>query len=110
MVYIKIKGKIPKGSVRPNFVNVENKFKNKIILNIRKDFEMEGFREQIEFLRLLREKKLSPREHGLRILQEKLKESNCQLNIDEIFDLLIQGDNSMVFNILMGKQKTLKVM
>jgi DNA repair exonuclease SbcCD nuclease subunit len=30
LVYIKIKGKIPKDSVRPNFVNVENKFKNKI--------------------------------------------------------------------------------
>jgi len=107
LVYLKIKGKIPKDSVRPNFSNIENKFKDKFILSIQKDFDIEGFKEQIELIRMLREQKLSPREHGLKILQENLKQSNCSIKIEEIFDLLVEGNNEMIFNILLGKQKTL---
>lgn len=108
ILVLKIKGKVPKGDVLPNFIDIEERFKNKAIINIIKGFEVEGFKEQVELLRMLREQKLSPEEHGLKILQDRLKQSNCGINAIEIFDLLAEGDTDMVFNLLMGKQKTLK--
>jgi hypothetical protein len=59
-------------------------------------------------LNALKEQKLSPEEHGLKILQENLKQANCGIKIEEIFEYLVQGDVDLMFNILTGRQTTLK--
>jgi hypothetical protein len=59
-------------------------------------------------LKSLRDNRLSPEEHGLKILQENLKQVNCGIKIDEIFEYLVNGDVNLIFNILIGKQTTLK--
>ncbi len=107
LVYIKVKGQIPKDSVAPSFAELEEKYRNRAIININKDLTTEGFQEQVEFLRDLREQKLSPEEHGLKLLQKNLQEINCGLKIDEIFDHLVEGNSDMIFDLLMGRQKTL---
>jgi DNA repair exonuclease SbcCD nuclease subunit len=105
---INIKVKDVKRDSLINFSEIENKFSNKAIININKDIEAETLQEQLESIKNLREERLSPEEHGLRILQEKLKQFNCGIKIDEIFDYLVEGDVNLIFNILTGNQQTLK--
>jgi len=107
IINIKIKG-MKKGSLYSNFSDIEEKFSNKAIININKDFETDSLQEQLEIIKTLRDEKLSPEEHGLRILQEKIKQFNCGIKIDEIFDYLVEGDINLIFNILTGNQQTLK--
>jgi len=107
IINIKIKG-VPKNSLLFNISEVEEKFANKAIVNINKEMEAESLQEQLEIIKALREEKLSPEEHGLRILQEKLKQFNCGIKIDEIFDYLVEGDINLIFNILTGNQQTMK--
>ena len=106
IINIKIKG--VKKDLLLNLSEIENKFSNKAIININKDIEAETLQEQLESIKTLREEKLSPEEHGLKILQEKLKQFNCGIKIDEIFDYLVEGDINLIFNILTGNQQTLK--
>jgi len=106
IVNIKIRG--VKNSLFSNFNEIEEKFSRKAIININKETEIENLQDQLEMIKTLRNEKLSPEEHGLRILQEKLKESNCGIKIDEIFEYLVEGDTDLIFNILTGNQQTLK--
>jgi hypothetical protein len=99
---------VKRDSVLFNFSDIENKFSNKAIININKDIEIESLQEQLEAIKTLRDERLSPEEHGLRILQEKLKQFNCGIKVDEIFDYLVEGDINLIFNILTGNQQTLK--
>jgi len=107
IINIKIKGLIKRDYIPPNFSEIEEKFRNKAIININRDFEVEGFQEQVEMLRMLKEQKLSPEEHGLRILLENLKLINCGIRVEEIFDYLVDGNVDLIFNILTGNQQTL---
>jgi DNA repair exonuclease SbcCD nuclease subunit len=108
IINIKIRGMVKRDSVLFNFSDIENKFSNKAIININKDIEIESLQEQLEAIKTLRDERLSPEEHGLRILQEKLKQFNCGIKVDEIFDYLVEGDINLIFNILTGNQQTLK--
>ena len=107
LVFIKIKGTLPRDAVMPNLTELENKFSNRAIISINKNLEFQGFDEQVEFLRGLREQKLSPEEHGLKILQKNLQQLNCGIKVEEIFDHLVDGNNDLIFDLLIGKQKTL---
>ena len=108
VVNIKIRNMIRRDSLFSNFSDIEDKFRNKAIININKDIAAETLQEQLEMIKTLKSEKLSPEEHGLRILQEKLKQLNCGIKIDEIFDYLVEGDINLIFNILTGNQQTLK--
>jgi DNA repair exonuclease SbcCD nuclease subunit len=108
IVNIKIKGLIKKDQLLPSFSKIEEKFMDKAIININKDIEFEGFQEQMEMLNALKDQRLSPEEHGLKILQENLKQANCGIKVEEIFEYLVEGDIDMMFNLLTGRQTTLK--
>ncbi len=108
IINIKVKGLIKRDQLTPSFSKIEEKFSDKAIININKNLEIEGFKEQIEMLKTLKEKRLPPEEHGLKILQENLKQANCGIRVDEIFEYLIDGNTDLIFNILTGKQTTLK--
>jgi hypothetical protein len=100
--------RIKKDQLLPSFSKIEEKFMDKAIININKDLEFEGFQEQMEMLNTLKNQRLSPEEHGLKILQENLKQANCGIKVEEIFEYLVEGDIDMMFNILTGRQTTLK--
>ncbi len=104
VINIKVKG-VSK-SLPSNFGDIEDKFAKKAIVNINK--ETENLKEQIEEIKAQRGEKLSPEEHGIRILQEKLNEAHCGIKIEEIFEYLVEGDTDLIFNILTGNQQTLK--
>jgi DNA repair exonuclease SbcCD nuclease subunit len=108
IVNIKVRGLIKRDQLAPSFSKIEEKFSDKAIVNINKDLEFEEFQEQIEMLKTLRSNKLSPEEHGLKILQENLNQANCGIKVDEIFEHLVEGNTDLMFNILIGRQTTLK--
>ncbi|MBN2203136.1 MAG: DNA repair exonuclease [Candidatus Aenigmarchaeota archaeon] len=108
IVNIKVKGLVKKDSMLPKFSEIEEKFGDKSILNINKNLEVEGLQEQIEMLKTFKTNRLSPEEHGLRILQNNLDQMNCRIKVEDIFDYLVEGNTELIFNLLTGNQKTLK--
>jgi DNA repair exonuclease SbcCD nuclease subunit len=108
IINIKIKGMVKKDILLPKFSEIEERFSDKAIVNINKNLQVEGFQEQVEMLRMLREQRLSPEEHGLKILQENLKQVNCGIKVNEIFDYLVDGNTDLIFNLLTGKQARLE--
>ncbi len=108
IINIKIKGTVKKDVLLPKFSEIEDKFSDKAIININKNLQVEGFQEQVEMLRALRDQRLSPEEHGLKILQENLKQVNCGIKVNEIFEYLVEGNTDLIFSLLTGKQKRLE--
>jgi DNA repair exonuclease SbcCD nuclease subunit len=100
IIKINIKGIIPKSSHRPSFMAIENKYKDKAIIKIGRNFKSEDFEEQIELLRALREKRLSPEEQGVLLLRKNLEQTKCEIRPDELFDILMDGDTDKAMNIL----------
>lgn len=107
IVCIKIKGEIPKNSPPINLREIEMKFKDKFIININKKTQIQDIEEQLDLFKALKESRLSPEEQGLKILDTRLKKSNCDINPYDIFDLLVEGNTDLIFDIMTGKQKTL---
>ena len=84
------------------------------ILRIKKREMEEKEREFIRIIAAL-EAKYSKEEiktykgkEGLKILEENLKQVKCGVNVSEIFEYLVEGNNDLIFNLLIGEQKTLK--
>ncbi|MFH1229253.1 MAG: hypothetical protein V1678_02405, partial [Candidatus Aenigmatarchaeota archaeon] len=105
IINIKIKG--VKNSAVLNFNDIEERFGKKAIININKESEGDALQEQLDMIKTLRNERLSPEEHGLKILNEKLKQFNCGIKVDEIFEYLVEGNTDLIFNILIGNQQTL---
>lgn len=99
----KIKGTLPKDSAPIDFSDIEKKYSDRTIIKIDRNLKTESLKDQVELIRMLKEQKLSPEEHGLRILEENLKQLNCGINAQEIFDLLVEGDTENIFNLLVKK-------
>jgi DNA repair exonuclease SbcCD nuclease subunit len=103
IINIKIKGM---KNTPVNFRDIEEKFGKKAVININK--ESESMKEQLEAINSMKGERLSPEEHGLRILNDKLKEFNCEIKVDEIFEYLVQGEIDQLFGIITGQQQTFK--
>lgn len=107
IVVIKIKGTLPKDCPQPNFRDLEDRYREKFILYINKNIEMQELGDQLELFKNLKENRFSPEEQGLKLLESRLGQMNCAINSNEIFDLLVEGNTDTLFNLLTGKQKTL---
>jgi DNA repair exonuclease SbcCD nuclease subunit len=109
LVRLKILGK-ESSIIDKEIKSIEKKYSEKTILRIVKELETPEITEKMEFLRNLREKKLSVEEMGLRVLTNNLKE----LGFEEIFEpdyvlkLLMEGEIERTMNILLGEQLTLR--
>ncbi len=88
---------------------IERKFSGRAILFFSKEVESEEVSEKIEFLRNLREQKLSVEEIGLNILKKNLEELNFEPVFDheKVFWLLSEGKVEEALNLIVGEQKTL---
>lgn len=89
--------------------DVERKYSGKAVLIFAKELESPEMTEKIEFLRNLREQKLSTEEIGLNLLKKNLDEFQFDYAFDyeDFFKLLTEGEVDRTFNILIGEQKTL---
>jgi len=90
---------------------VEKKYADKAVLVLAKELESPEIAGKIEFMKNLREQKLSVEEIGLQLLKQNLEEMNFEKSFDfeSAFSLLSEGDVEKTFSILMGEQKTLRV-
>lgn len=89
--------------------DLEKKYNGKAILIFAKELESPEITEKIEFLRNLREQKLSTEEVGLNILKKNLDNLQFEpmFDFEDFFRILSEGEVDNAFNILIGEQKTL---
>ena len=89
--------------------SIERKYYGKAFVNFVKELESPEITQKIEFLRNLREQKLSTEEIGLEVLGKNLGELgfNSAFDYDHTFKLLSEGEIERVFGILLGEQITL---
>jgi len=108
IIKIKLKGEETK-VIDQDLKLVEEKFADKAILMIVKELESPEISEKIEFLRNLREKKLSIEEMGLNLLHENLKELNFSFKLtpEKLFNLFEKSADDAL-QILLGEQLTLE--
>jgi DNA repair exonuclease SbcCD nuclease subunit len=90
--------------------NLEKKFSGRAIIIFAKDFESPEVAEKAEFLRALREQKLSVEDMGMEILKKNLEELGFSSSFDfeHIFRMLSEGDVEKALKILLEEQKTLE--
>ena len=108
IVRIKIYGKEAEVSDH-DLRDLERKYSDRAILIFAKELESPEVAKKTEFLRALREQRLSVEEIGLEILDKNLEELGFSKSFDseQIFRLLSDNEIENVFNILLEEQKTL---
>jgi DNA repair exonuclease SbcCD nuclease subunit len=91
--------------------SLEREFSDKAYLIFSKELETPELTEKIEFMRNLREQRLSIEEIGLNLLRRNLEELNFKQSFDynSLFSLLATNAVDKAFLILTGEQKTLAV-
>ena len=89
--------------------DLEKKYSDQAIMIFTKELETPEITKKIEFLRNVREQKLSIEEVGLSLLKKNLIELNFATLFDyeQAFNLLTEGGVDIMLNILTGEQKTL---
>lgn len=89
--------------------HIERKYSGKAIINLVKELESPAIVKKIEFLRNLREQKLSVEEIGSQILKKNLDELrfDSPFDYEQAFDMLSESETDKLFNILIGEQGTL---
>jgi len=90
---------------------LERKYQDFCILFFTKSLESGELTQKLEFLRSLKESKASLQEIGLNILKKSLDELNFKNSFDfvDIFNLLADEEIDTALNILLGEQKTLRM-
>lgn len=109
IIRLKIKGKSSE-VFEKELSNLEKVFAGKTILIFTKDFESREMEKKAEFLRALREQRVSVEDIGIEILRKNLEELNFSFSFDyeQVFGLLSEGEVEKTLKILLGKQKTLE--
>lgn len=89
--------------------DIERKYFGQAIVSFAKELETPEIARKIEFLKDLREQKLSVEEIGSEILKKNLEELNFEPVFDheQAFDMLSESEAERFFNILVGEQETL---
>jgi DNA repair exonuclease SbcCD nuclease subunit len=90
---------------------LERKYQDSCILFFTKSLESTELTRKLEFLRSLKESRTSLQEIGLNILKKSLDELNFKNSFDfvDIFNLLADEEVDTALNILLGQQKTLRM-
>lgn len=88
---------------------VERKYEGKAIMMFSKTLESQEMTEKMEFLRNLRDQKMSVEEIGLNLLEKNLTELKFRpvFPTEEVFKTLSDGEVDKAYAILIGDQKTL---
>ncbi|MEM5882877.1 MAG: DNA repair exonuclease [Candidatus Aenigmatarchaeota archaeon] len=109
LIRIKVRGKETEISDQ-ELREIERKFSDRAIVILAKELETKEIERKIEFLRDLREQRLSVEEIGLNILKKNLEELGFSFSFDfeKFFGILSEGEIEKAFNILIGEQLTLE--
>ncbi|MBD3156159.1 MAG: hypothetical protein GF368_05965 [Candidatus Aenigmarchaeota archaeon] len=93
-----------------NLKEIEKKYNKKCILKFQKKLESEEMEKKMDFLKKMREQKLSIEEMGLKVLKENLDKSKFKESFDseDLFKLLSDGQTERALDIITKRQHTLK--
>ncbi len=105
IIVLKVKGKLPVGSQAPSFRDIENKYSDKALLYIYSNLEGQEFESQLDLIKSLREQRLSPEEYGLQLLKQNLEQAKCGIKIEDIFELLVEGQTEEIYKGIVGERK-----
>ncbi len=110
LVKIKITGSSSE-VIEQQLKEMEKKYADSMLLRIVKKLENPELAKKVEFLRKVREQKLSVEEMGLQLLKDNLDELKFagSFNHERIFGMLVDGSIDNAYNVLTGEQKTLDV-
>lgn len=112
LIRIKLVGNLKKGvSVSDiNFIEIEEKFKDKAILSISREFSAQSFRKKISELRELQKERKSVTALGIEILEKNLKETDFDTAFDarRMFDLLSEQRMDEATAMLLEEKKSRK--
>jgi DNA repair exonuclease SbcCD nuclease subunit len=108
LIRLKLTGSLAKGySLQDiSFSYLDEAFDGKAILSVSRDFQETAFKKKIEELRSLQKSKQSVAARGLEILEKNLEEAGFgkAFDVQRIFQLLEEGENEKVIEILSGKK------
>ncbi len=109
LIKFKITGKKTK-LIDKDLKDIEKKYYKKCILKFQKKLESEEMEKKLDFLKKMREEKLSIEEMGMKILKENLNKLKFKEEFDpeDLFKLLSDGQTERAYNIITKKQQTLK--
>ncbi len=107
IIRIRLRGSLEKGLREKDIVfsHVVEKYKGKAIINIESEFE--DLKIKIKELRLSQQEKLSISKLGVRLLGERLKETNFNLDAEKLFTVLQdkKPDKNLEFILKESKKK-----
>ncbi len=108
VVKIRLKGEEEKVFDR-ELRELERRYGGRLVLKFSKELESREIEEKVEFLRELKESRVSLRERGLEVLRKNLEELGFRNTFDfvQVFELLSEGEVEKTMSILLGEQKTL---
>lgn len=109
MVKFKISGKDIK-LIDHDIAVLKRKYSDKVILSFVKQLESAEMTEKLEFMKNLREQKLSIEEIGLNLLRNNLEELkfSSSFNYEDVFRMLSDNELEKTVAVLTGDQKTLQ--
>ena len=109
LINLRIKGK-ESDLIEQELRSIEGKYGDRAIVRFVKELESPEMAEKVEFLRNLREQKMSAEEIGLRLMHKNLEELQFGSRFDpeKIFRMLVEESIDNAFNVLSGRQKTLE--
>jgi DNA repair exonuclease SbcCD nuclease subunit len=109
IVKLRIKGK-ESDVIEQELKEIERKYGDRAIIRFVKELESPEMTEKVEFLRNLREQKLSAEEIGISLMHKNLEELRfgSRFDAERIFRMLSEDSAEAAFNILTGEQKTLE--
>lgn len=89
--------------------SIEAKYSDRAIIIFSKELQSPEILSKIEFLRNIRDQKLSAEEIGLKVLRSNLDQLLFEdiFDFEQVFHLLNEGEAERVFNLLTGDQRTL---
>ena len=109
LIKFKIVGKKNK-LIDNDLKDLEKKYEKNCILKFQKKLEYEEIEKKLDFLKKMREEKLSIEEMGLKILRENLSNLKFREEFDpeNLFKLLSDNQTERAFDIMIKRQHTLK--
>ncbi len=101
LIKLRIKGK-ENEYLSQDIKDIEKKYSDRAIIRFVKELESPEITEKIEFLRNLRDQKMSAEEIGLNLLHKNLDDLkfNSSFQVENVFSLLVEGRVDEVFGIL----------
>lgn len=103
LIMLRLHGRLPEGKNPPMLNEILEPFSDKAIIKVNNKLELPEIPQETNLIKILKSSNLSPEEQGLKLLQERLTKAECELNVHEIFELLVDANLDRLVDYFGGK-------